>query len=571
MLWVAGASLAVGFGLWTVVTGAGISQEDFKTFVKDYEAKAIPLSRERNLAYFNASISGQDADYQKYDERELEYRILHSDPATFARINAFQEGGQVTDPVLHRELEMLYLKYQGNQIDKKLLQQITNLETAVEQKFNTFRTEVGDRRLPDNDVDSILRVSTDSRELEAVWKASKEIGRVVEADVRQLAKLRNQAARSLGFRDFFEMELKLSEIEPADLDALFTELDSLTRGGFAELKWDMDSALSARLGISKHQLRPWHYQNRFFQEAPSIYGVDLNSFYEGKDPVEIARKYFTGIGLKIDTILAHSDLYEKPGKYQHAYSTDIDRHGDSRVVCSIRPDSYWMGTLLHELGHATYTCYYDSKLPWLLREEAHSFTTEGVAEFLESLTANPQWLVEVVGAKKEEVDKVRAACAQSQRAGILIFSRWSQVVVSFERGLYSNPDQDLNKLWWDLVEKYQLLPRPEGRNEPDWASKIHIATSPVYYHCYQMGYLLASQYADAIGRAVFGSADPYNLSFANDQRIGKYFMDKVYGPGSLHPWNEMIERATGQKLTSAFYARQYVGKRQADGGRPPGK
>jgi peptidyl-dipeptidase A len=50
--------------------------------------------------------------------------------------------------------------------------------------------------------------------------------------------------------------------------------------------------------------------------------------------------------------------------------------------------------------------------------------------------------------------------------------------------MYENPDQDLNKLWWDMVERYQLLKRPPGRNAPDYGSKIHIVSAPVYYHNY---------------------------------------------------------------------------------------
>ena len=552
------ACLALSLVLWTVVTSAGTTQNEFKAFLKEYEARVVPLSRESALASFNASISGKDEDYQKSSELQLEFGKFHSDPAAFARIKAFRDAGQVTDSVLNRELQLLYLTYVGYQIDTLLLAQITELETAIEQKFNTFRTKVGNDSLPDNDVDSILRSSTDSRLLEVVWKASKEVGKIVEPDLRHLAKLRNQAARSVGFTNYYEMQLKLSEIEPSELVALFTELDSLTRGTFVELKSETDSLLAARLKITKAQLRPWHYQNRFFQEAPSIYGVDLNSFYAGKDPVTIAEKYFAGIGMPVDSILARSDLYEKPGKYQHAFSTDVDRQGDSRIVCNMRSDYYWMNTILHELGHATYAYYNDRDLPWLLRTSTISFTDEAVANFFGALAANPKWIAEVVGADKNELDKVAHACAKSKRAEMLVFSRWSQVMVHFERALYSDPDQDLNTLWWNLVEEYQLLTRPEGRNEPDWASKIHIATAPAYYHGYLMGELLASQFTDAIGRTVLGSADPYSLSFTNDPRIGKYFEDKVYHPGSLYAWNEMIERATGQKLTSAFYARQYV-------------
>jgi len=70
-----------------------------------------------------------------------------------------------------------------------------------------------------------------------------------------------------------------------------------------------------------------------------------------------------------------------------------------------------------------------------------------------------------------------------------------------------------------------------------------------------MGLLLASQFTDALGRSVLGTSDPDTLSFANDLRIGEYFIEKVYGPGGLYPWNEMVERATGVKLTSAAFAR----------------
>ena len=54
-------------------------------------------------------------------------------------------------------------------------------------------------------------------------------------------------------------------------------------------------------------------------------------------------------------MIARSDLYEKKGKSPHAFCTDIDREGDVRVLANIVPNEYWMGTMLHELGHAVYS------------------------------------------------------------------------------------------------------------------------------------------------------------------------------------------------------------------------
>jgi len=549
--------------LGTILQGAFAVSTDaerkFGAFIKDYEAKFIPLSIESSLDYFNAAISGKDADYEKWAQAEITNEKFYSDTAMFREIRVFHEAGQINDLELRRQLEVIYLRHLGSQVDPQLLEEQVRRESAIEQKFNTYRVTVGDRQLTDNQIDSVLRHSTDSEELRQTWLASKEIGREVAGEIIEVVKLRNRIAKSLGFANYFEMQLKLDEQDPAEIFALFAELDSLTRNTFIALKAQMDSILARRYGIAVSQLRPWHYQNRFFQEAPGIYPVNLDGFFAGKDPVALSRQYFAAIGLPVDSILTRSDLYERPGKYQHAQSVSIDNAGDVRIICNVRPDNYWMNTMLHELGHAVYDYYYDPQAPWLLRGAAHSLTTEAVANFFGRLSANPQWLAQVAGVPQAEANRVAEDCARMQRLEQIVFSRWSQVMLHFEKALYENPDRDLNTLWWDLVEKYQGLTRPEGRHEPDWAAKIHIATSPVYYHNYTMGELLASQLVENIGRKVLNSTEPFQEGFAGKKEIGMYFVENVFHPGNRYSWNEMIERATGEKLTSRHFARQFIG------------
>ncbi len=551
--------IALGLAAGALEPGAGVTENDFRTFLNAFETKVIPLSKESALSGYNASLSGKNADYEKSSQASIAIGKIYADPATFAKIKGFKETGQITDPLLERQLDILYLAFLGTQIDSTTLEELIRRGNSISQKFYTYRTKVGDRILSDNQVDSILSYSNNSAELEATWKASKQIGSDIAPELIGLVKLRNQAAHTLGFANYYEMNLKLSEQDPAEIAALFDQLDSLTRGPFRTAKAQIDSTLSIRYGVPGDQLQPWHYQNRFFQEAPSIYAVNFDAYYRDKDPVALMRGYFAGIGLPVDSILAHSDLYERPGKYQHAYSTDIDRAGDVRIVCNVRPDCSWTGTLLHELGHGVYDYYGDRQLPWLLRGSAHAFTTEAVANFFGRLATNPQWLNEIVGVPKPEIDKVAGDCVRMQHLTQLVFSRWAQVMVRFERAMYENPDQDLNKLWWDMVEKYQGLHCPEGRNEADWASKIHLTDAPVYYHNYLIAELLASQFAETIGNKVLKVPDPFNSAFARDPRIGKFFAENVFYPGARYSWNEMIERATGEKLTSVYYARQFMG------------
>ena len=123
--------------------------------------------------------------------------------------------------------------------------------------------------------------------------------------------------------------------------------------------------------------------------------------------------------------------------------------------------------------------------------------------------------------------------------------------------MYANPDQDLNALWWNLVEKYQQLKKPAGRNMPDYATKIHIALYPCYYHNYQLGELFASQMHYYIVNNITKSNDISNECYIGNKEIGKWMQENIFAPGMKWEWNEFIERATGEKLTAKYYAQQF--------------
>ena len=130
-------------------------------------------------------------------------------------------------------------------------------------------------------------------------------------------------------------------------------------------------------------------------------------------------------------------------------------------------------------------------------------------------------------------------------------------MLRFEKSMYENPDQDLNKLWWDLVEKYQMLKRPAGRNAPDYASKIHIVSAPVYYHNYMMGELFASQLHHAIAREVFSGTAPDQVIYVDSKGVGDFMKKQVFDPGRTLPWNELTKFATGERLNARAFAADF--------------
>jgi peptidyl-dipeptidase A len=308
---------------------------------------------------------------------------------------------------------------------------------------------------------------------------------------------------------------------------------------------------------------PWHYHDPFFQEVPGVFKADLDKIYEKQDLIALSRDFYKGIGLPIDLVIEKTgnDFLPRDGKNPHAFCTDITRDGaDVRVLANIVPNEQWMSTMLHEFGHSVYTSInIPEKLPYVLRMESHILTTEGVAMMFEKMSKRRAWL-EKMGVKVDDPKEFDEAGAKMLRYQLLIFSRWCQVMLRFEKGMYENPEQDLNKLWWDMVEQYQLLKRPPGRNAPDYGSKYHIVGAPVYYHNYMMGELFASQLHHAIARNVYKNADPATVVYVGNKEVGAYMRRFVFEPGRTMTWNELTRHATGADLSPEAFAKDFSGK-----------
>lgn len=176
------------------------------------------------------------------------------------------------------------------------------------------------------------------------------------------------------------------------------------------------------------------------------------------------------------------------------------------------------------------------------------------------LAQDPAWLREALQLPDDEIDRIAPVIREALRCRQLIFARWCQTMFHFERALYADPGQDLNTLWWDIVEQYQYVKRPDGRDEPDWATKIHIVSNPVYYHNYMLGELIASQFHYYIKHTIL--AQPTGtVGIYGNRDIGRYFIDVVYKPGDTVPWTDHVALVTGEPLTARHLVEQFVKER----------
>lgn len=512
--------------------------------VSSLERRFRRLETEFHGAYWKSQVEASAENDARRADLELELRTVKGDRVALQAVEAALGEG-VRDPMLQRQLELLRLSLTGNQMTASQRQRIVELSTSIESDFTSHRARLDGEELSENDIEDILRSSNDPELRKRTWEASKQIGAVVADRVRDLASVRNEVARDLGYENYYDMALSLQEIDTRWLFETLGELEDLTLDPFSGWKDELDAALSERFGAGS--LYPWHYGDPFFQSLPPDGRVTLDGALAGEKAADLARETFARWEVDLAAVLAESDLYPRARKCQHGFCLDVDRTGrDVRILANVVPGERWIEVLLHESGHACYDVEIDRTLPYLLHRPAHTFVTEAMAIVSGRLVRDPHWLTEVADVPDEAVGKIRHALQRAQAAQSLLFARWGLVMVHFERALYADPSADLDTLWWDLVERFQLVDRPPGRASADWAAKIHVAAAPVYYHNYLLGEMLASQLRAACERSTGG--------FVASGEAGARLKDKVFRHGALMRWDDLIEGATNRPLSARDFA-----------------
>lgn len=525
-----------------------------QAIVDDIVSGLKPLAIAVNRAWWDAAVSGDPNAYERLTELRDALDRFWADDQRFAQLERLHT--EPPDDRLHaRSIELLYLKALPRRVEPELNHRINALSSDVERDFSTYRPLYqGEPRLFGY-MEETLKRERDPAKLEEAYEATKAVGPALASQLHELVELRNEGARELGFPDFYHMRLKLEEQDPDDVARFLENVETETAERFADTKAEVDHRLADRFGIEPTKLMPWHYENPFFQDPPDVFETDLDRVYESADLLSVAERFFTGIGLPVSHVLARSSLHEAVGKDPHAFATDIDREGDVRILLNLRPNERWMGTTLHELGHAVYDDGIARELPWELRQPAHTLTTEAIAMLFGRLSRSTHWLREMGLIEPDLAERLADRVEKELQSAMLISARWIQVMAHFERAMYAQPNQDLNALWWQLVERFQgLTPPPRPVGAADYAAKIHVVAAPVYYHNYLYGECFASQIDARLNTEVLRGEPTY----VGNKDVGAWLTAHIFEPGASSHYDELARAATGEAVGSKAFGEQFL-------------
>jgi len=515
----------------------------FHHFLAEFIPLVAKKSKQLNQAFWILETTGSDDAADLKADLDGEYRILFNDPKVYQQLLDWDK--ELKDPLLKRQINVLIRAFKLNQVPKALLEELARKEATLTQSYASFRSELEGKELSENDIREVLKAEKNIEKRKKTWEASKKIGAVLAPQILELVRLRNEVAHSLGFSDYFQLQLDLQEVDPKWLLATLDDLAKKSEKAYEEALSEINASLSKKFGTS--DLGPWAWSEPFCQEDP-LDNEELDTLVQGLDMSKASAQFYRRMNVDVEPILKRSDMFEREGKNQHAFCINMDRQNDVRTLNNVCSSLKWLETVLHELGHAIYEIGFDPSLPWLLREPPHMITTEAMALLAGRQAYKLDSLHCLIGeTSNPALQKVEGGLKRRQ----LVFSRWVLVMTEFESQLYSNPFQDLNKLWWSLVEKHQKITPPKDRSGGfDWACKYHIGLAPVYY----FSYLLGEMFASAIQESLAKECGDKGLS---NEKTGRFLQEKLFAPGNRMPWSDLVTHVTGKPLTGDAWVKEF--------------
>ena len=382
---------------------------------------------------------------------------------------------------------------------------------------------------------------------------------VLENGFLEIVAKRNELARELGYRDFFDYRLRTnSGMSPEQLFAIFDEFERNTRNThFAS----MDRLVSE---YGDEVLQPHNLPFRVRGGA----ALKADAYFPFSKALERWAESFRRLGVSYRGARIEIDLLDRPGKFTTGFcaspvaSYHDDTNGwvpaDVRFTSTARPQQAGAGlrginVLFHEAGHAAHFSNVALNSPCF----SHGFapTTpaylEAQAKFFEALPGDPCWIRRYArNADGEPMpDEMIRDRVESNRAFLAYNERRDLVPTYFEQALYAMDDAErTTESVLDLERS--LTQRMLGVS----SNTVYVLGMPhplyhdmaVYYHGYLLAKMAASQTRAYLTRTLGYIVD--------NPEVGPLLVKHCWSAGNSLTLDQTLRNMTGEGLTSAYLA-----------------
>lgn len=558
--------------------GTKVLTAQAQAFIDSYTAEYQRLYTASSNAEWDSNtriVEGDDTNAQRTKEANERIAAFTGSTLNVALARRFLSRRRELAPLQVKQLErIVYLAGASPESARDVVRERIAAETRQNEKLYGYTFKIDGRAVTPNQIDEILRTSTNVEERRKAWLASKEVGKELRDGLADLQRLRNAVVSPLGYKSF-------NTYQVAEYGMSAEEMQRLMDGFLRELRpLYRELHTYARYELAKRYNQPvpdelpadW-LPNRWAQNWNSmveVEGLNINDALKTKSPEWIVRQaedFYVSLGFPPlpASFYTKSSLYplaaDSPFKKNtHASAWHIDLNNDLRSLMSVETNADWYETTHHELGHIYYyVSYTRPEIPVLLRAGANRAYHEAFGTMLGLASTQKPFLVNR-GLARADAKTDETQLLLKEALNYVVYMPFAAGVMSgFEYDLYDGrlPKAEYNRRWWELVRKYQGVVPPARRGEEfaDAATKTHINDDPAQYYDYALSTVLLFQIHDHIARKIL-KQNPRATNYYGNKEVGA-FLRRLMEPGASREWRTVLREAIGEDLSAGAMLRYF--------------
>lgn len=522
-------------------SGSHQSEMLFRHFLSRHTEKIKPIQLNYNKAIWD-TYTGEssftelltetrrtDSLYNAADKSPEYYqnllRNVYDNTSDFEILFKIKKSGLITDPLLQRQSMSFFREYL---LTKHSWEETEEIQTRLFEHFFELKKQ------ENTFFDSLKNIPQRDARLMWIEKFSN-----LTNEFREMIKAMNNDATKLGYDNYFHTEMDNYEVSLPELEEIIEIVKKATDADYDLLFKDCQEILSEELDISAENLSPSHFSYAYSQIAfPKLW----NTEYSQQEFINKLEAFFEYGGFNINNILEQSDIWYDKDKMNNNFFLCLDfEKGDMRVYSNIKPNSNHFYFMIHEFAHALHYKNIDKEVPYFLKTP-NPIIAEAIAMYFDSKIFTSPKTREILDMPSPADSPFYKHFSCPSR---LVFIRKLLRNIEFEKGIFENPEQDFNALWWDLNRKYLRFDAAPEEQVPEWMSNQHV----IYCNGVNVFYLYAI--------IITAQLEYY---FPDDQIA--LLKNKVMKYGDSLPWKEIVKKATGEEMNMEYLLESYKKYRQ---------
>ncbi|UCH77762.1 MAG: hypothetical protein JSU81_08535 [Candidatus Coatesbacteria bacterium] len=483
---------------------------DYESKLDEIEAHLEDLAAAEGEDVFDLYYRHADVDTAAHEKRKRDYLLQ---PEVTETCDNLLESSE--DTALRRRARIV-----RNWVNEMRAQtdEIIDLQAEIQKIVIATKPVLDGEEIPRHQKTKIIFKNDDRERRRRALFSEGPLREQLAARARNLYRLRNDAARALGYDDYPSLALAAEDLTVAELRAIFDTYENESREAYEKLAAEG----CARFGFER--LEPWdlNYVTEKLTCADDKYFPRAKALPSLREVVRQFGRDLDGLGIPIheDADIPYAGL-----------CFSIRAPEDVRILVNLQDGLTDLVTLYHEFGHAAHRKFVQ-RASYALKAGDAGFFAEAMADTWGLLVVRPAWLRAFTEMPAEERERVTAAAEMAYASRIRRFIARQD----FELAAYADADGDLAAALDEGAERFLGF----RYDDPEyWAEQYF----PLLYPVYSKNYMLARVIQRSIHRHLEGEYG----ELLGEPKVFDFLVENFYADGALLTWKEKLA-AVGLKL-----------------------